>query len=60
MSIREWRDSRSSIWSKNPIPVEIELLPTPSRSISTSISVSLVFRFTAPLRMDCLANSRGF
>src|ERR1044072_734152 len=51
MSMREWRASRSSMWSKKPMPVSIDELPTPSRSRSISTSVSLVFRFTAPVRM---------
>src|SRR5882757_12553 len=50
-SMREWRASRSSIWSRKPIPVEIDAAPVPSRSIATSTSVSLVARLTAPLRM---------
>jgi hypothetical protein len=37
----EWRASRSSIWSRKPIPVETDDAPVPSRSIATSTSVSL-------------------
>src|SRR5882757_3998807 len=53
-SMREWRASRSSIWSRKPIPVEIDDAPVPSRSIATSMSVSLVVRLTEPLRMNGL------
>src|SRR5215203_1390162 len=49
--MREWRASRSSMWSRKPIPVDTDDVPAPSRSTATSISVSLVVRFTEPLRM---------
>src|SRR6266851_288970 len=51
MSMRAWRASRSSMWSRKPMPVEIDDAPVPSRSIATSMSVSLVVRLTEPLRM---------
>src|SRR5450631_1348318 len=51
MSMRECRASRSSMWSRKPMPVETCARPDPSRSTSTSTSVSLVLRFTVALRM---------
>src|ERR1043165_851524 len=60
MSMRAWRASRSSMWSKKPMPVAISDAPVPSRFTATSTSVSLVFRFTAALRMGILVNSRRF
>src|SRR5262249_20095132 len=53
-SMREWRASRSSMWSRKPIPVAIADVPLPSRSIATSTSVSLVVRLTTPLRMESM------
>ena len=46
MSMREWRASRSSMWSRKPMPVAIVDAPVPSRSTATSMSVSLVLRLT--------------
>src|ERR1044072_8709883 len=51
MSMREWRASRSSMWSKKPMPVAMFDAPLPSRPSATWTSFSLVFRFTAPVRM---------
>src|SRR5262249_35301705 len=60
MSIREWRASKSSMWSRKPMPVAIEDAPVPSRSTATSTSVSLVSRLIDALRMTCPAVvSRG-
>src|SRR5215213_11184672 len=42
------------------MPVAIAPAPVPSRLISTSTSVSLVFRFTAALRMGAFLKSRAF
>ena len=58
MSIREWRASRSSMWSRKPIPVAIDGAPLPSRSTATAMSVSLVVRLTVALRMAMLPFAR--
>src|SRR5262245_60422000 len=55
MSIRECRASKSSMWSRKPMPVAIEDAPVPSRSTATSTSVSLVARLIDALRMTCPA-----
>src|SRR5581483_182033 len=51
-SIRLWRESCSSIWSRKPMPVEISDRPEPSRSTETEISVSLVLRSTLARRAN--------
>src|SRR5215468_7052946 len=51
MSMREWRASRSSIWSKKPMPVATLATPDPSRFTATSMSVSLVLRLRLAVRM---------
>src|ERR1700738_1211574 len=50
-SMRECRASRSSIWSKKPMPVATLDTPDPSRFTETSISVSLVLRLMVAVRM---------
>src|SRR5476651_134887 len=46
MSIRLWRESCSSIWSRKPMPVWMSYLPVPSRLIAAEMRVSLVWRDT--------------
>jgi len=58
MSISEWRESWSSMWSKKPTPVRMVDFPVPSRSTETAISVSLVLRLTEALREAMSLNSR--
>src|SRR5665213_2821037 len=58
MSIRECRASRSSMWSKKPIPVATFEVPLPSRSTATSMSVSLVVRLTDALRLLAFISAR--
>src|SRR5215468_10377733 len=52
MSMREWRASRSSIWSRKPMPVATLATPDPSRFTATSMSVSLVLRLRLAVRMQ--------
>src|SRR5947207_7165517 len=49
-SIRPWRDSRSSMWSKKPTPVWTDAAPRPSRLSESSTFVSLVCRTSFALR----------
>src|ERR1700681_4548006 len=58
MSMRECRASRSSIWSKKPMPVATLDTPEPSRFTVTSISVSLVLRLMVAVRMKTASFSR--
>src|SRR6056297_1531814 len=51
MSMRLWRASWSSMWSKNPTPVDMSAFPVPSRSTSTEIRVSVVSRSIFAVRM---------
>src|ERR1700694_872514 len=57
ISMRECRASRSSIWSKKPMPVATLDTPDPSRFTVTSMSVSLVLRLMVAVRMK--STSRG-
>ena len=50
MSISEWRESCSSMWSKKPMPVEISDRPAPSMSTVAEIAVSFVLRSTLARR----------
>src|SRR5688572_8785923 len=51
MSMRLWRDSRSSMWSKNPTPVWAADWPRPSRLTESSTFVSLVSRESCAVRL---------
>src|SRR3954469_21092195 len=59
MSMREWRASRSSIWSKKPIPVATVDTPDPSRLTLTSMSVSLVLRLIVAVRIKSAPRDSG-
>ena len=59
MSMSEWRESWSSMWSKKPTPVEKLPFPVPSRSTVTVISVSFVLRSTRAVRIVLVAPGRG-
>src|SRR5215468_9718724 len=50
-SIRLWRDSWSSMWSRKPMPVATADSPLPSSATSAVIRVSLVLRSTLAARM---------
>src|SRR3954452_23152866 len=56
--MRECRASRSSMWSKNPIPVSTLHRPDPSRLTLTSMSVSLVLRLIVALRIGAASYLR--
>src|SRR5579859_3774736 len=49
-SIRLWRPSRSSMWSKNPTPVWADASPEPSRFSETRTLVSFVCRLISAVR----------
>src|SRR6185437_13468583 len=50
MSIRLWRLSCSSIWSRKPMPVLMSYWPVPSILIAAAMRVSLVMRATKARR----------
>src|SRR5438876_7188074 len=56
--MRECRASRSSIWSKKPMPVAMLDTPVPSRLTLTSMSVSLVLRLMVAVRMKSASRGR--
>src|SRR5579871_1604888 len=59
MSIRLWRESCSSMWSRKPMPVWMSYLPVPSRLIAAEIRVSLVSRQTQETRISAAINLDG-